>query len=255
METTRRWWEAYVLRYFVGTAVGVATLMVVKENAAISDVRNLLGKYSDNFWKDILVLGSAGLAFCYIASAPVLTLHAVRGDWNLSVGSSRPWRPLVGVFLVAGLALTCTMFICAEDWRGGSTHLFMGMFLLVVIVVPQMWMLARALLNGCDRVVDFYRRLSIERNVESKNSGGYIESYRDLREHGNAKSIVLCEIILGYLLSVAKTKTQFICFLGLWMLPATCSWFIGTVLERRLTHWDTHRFVAERPDFSVLGSR
>jgi hypothetical protein len=61
----------------------------------------------------------------------------------------------------------------------------------------------------------------------------YVESYRDLREHGNAFESILLEIIL--LLTLCVFNANFILVLALWISPAVVCWIIGTRLEYKIS--------------------
>ncbi len=59
----------------------------------------------------------------------------------------------------------------------------------------------------------------------------FIESYKHLREHGNAFFILLMELVLALVLfSVEKTHIALLMAL-LWIAPACFVWFLGTYLE------------------------
>src|SRR5690349_4230254 len=83
-EKTNRWWEQYYVRYFVGTIVGIAVLMAVIDHSLFWEFRTLRVTGQSELWKEVAALTAAGLAYCYVASVPVLTLHAVRGVFDLN---------------------------------------------------------------------------------------------------------------------------------------------------------------------------
>ena len=71
-----RWWDHYYVRYFVGSVYAVLLMYALSRTSAVT---SSLGAIDPKLWVNATVLGAAGLAFCYIASAPILLLHAVRG--------------------------------------------------------------------------------------------------------------------------------------------------------------------------------
>ncbi|MCR8630711.1 hypothetical protein [Paenibacillus radicis (ex Xue et al. 2023)] len=56
----------------------------------------------------------------------------------------------------------------------------------------------------------------------------YIESYRHLREHGNAFGIIVCEIVFAYWLIIWDFSYWAIVY---WCLLGSTSWILGTYLE------------------------
>jgi hypothetical protein len=60
----------------------------------------------------------------------------------------------------------------------------------------------------------------------------YVESYQHLREHGNAFSILLLEVILAAALYAADSVIRLFGLVVIWIVPATFTWFLGTWLER-----------------------
>ncbi|WP_280754629.1 hypothetical protein [Paenibacillus sp. LBL] len=70
----------------------------------------------------------------------------------------------------------------------------------------------------------------------------YVESYRHLREHGNAFGILLSEMLFAYFL----IKTDFKIYgLALWILIGFLSWWVATYMEVKLQKNHEHRFRKE----------
>ncbi|WP_274362895.1 hypothetical protein [Paenibacillus thermotolerans] len=168
------------MRYFVGTVVGtiiVIFLVLHRESQVHSLILTIIESGIGNSkqpgipWEPIhlWIYGLIGLAYCYIASGPVLLLHAIRG-----------------------LA------------HKGS-------------------------------VFKYYLSLSGSRAKRKQLSqvNEYVESYKHLREHGNAFFIVLCELIFGALLFYLNWWGMLI-LVFLWVTGAASVWFIGTYLESKL---------------------
>ena len=59
----------------------------------------------------------------------------------------------------------------------------------------------------------------------------YVESYRHLREHGNAFFIALLELLLGVALFYSPVPWGVI--LMLWIFPTAGVWLFGTLLDNR----------------------
>jgi hypothetical protein len=62
----------------------------------------------------------------------------------------------------------------------------------------------------------------------------YVESYRHLREHANAFSIILMEIVLAFVLASLPGRMWAVLVL-VWIAPASFCWLLGTELEAKLT--------------------
>ncbi|MGB6450067.1 MAG: hypothetical protein WBE92_04885, partial [Steroidobacteraceae bacterium] len=81
-----------------------------------------------------------------------------------------------------------------------------------------------------------YLALAIERardevTLEGKQKSEYIESYRHLREHGNAYAILVAELVLALAVGAAPTWYFVGGLITLWTLPAAFVWGVGTWLE------------------------
>jgi hypothetical protein len=224
-----RWWEQYTVRYFVGTVAGVLSIYVLREYAALKDVfANIIPKVED--LGDAVVLGSVGLAYCYVASAPILTIHAVRAVARLDEESRCKW--LVRIFLPLVPLLMFFVWVASRRLPDVPT----AWLIALLIVSPQVLLLYKASGDGFASTHEFYKNLVKARRDEWLRREDFVDSYRHLREHGNAKSILALEIILGVMIGTAQSGEQLLFLLFLWMLPSTYCWLIGTVLEARFAN-------------------
>lgn len=105
-----RWWEFYFVRYFVGTAIGaiIVLFLAMSESTIISQgtVTTIFKSLKPEKFESgyILVLATVGLAFCYVASSPILVLHATRGCL-LKIQVRSNWRLfLIFTFIVIVIA-------------------------------------------------------------------------------------------------------------------------------------------------------
>jgi hypothetical protein len=271
---TGRWWDQYYVRYFVGTLVGAAIIFTLRDHAYLAcDFSKIVPDFNSVSAGQLTAVATAGLAYCYIASAPILALHAVRGDWfngaTPTEATSQPQtlppanasQPGTMGAAVTGTApstaelarsqlmenstllwfgaafVAASIFCCAIAFGWQWPRLNgdrAGAWILGLATLTQGYLIGRAFINRLSRVGVFYSGLVTQRKRDRDLKRDYIESYRHLREHGNAFAIVICEILLGVVLAKVQTETQFIASLVLWMLPASSSWIIGTWLEARL---------------------
>lgn len=221
-----RWWENYVVRYFVGTVVGAGVVVFLNEYCA-SPFKEILGPELKSIsLKEVAILASIGFAFCYVASAPVLAAHGTR--YYLRASEIRKkWIAWILVPLVASLA---SWYLLSSE----KAYSVVGAVIFGLVVGAQIVLVATALLNRLQDVSGFYWKLSTARSKGAPEVAEYVESYRHLREHGNAFSILIAELLLCLILVILPNKFFAIPVLLIWMLPSSLVWLIGTILESKL---------------------
>lgn len=234
-------WNYYYLRYFVGAIVG-AGLLVALWAADPHVLQSLRHKFPLELhgWLDfaavIAALGAAGLAYCYIASAPILLMHGLR--FRLSQQDRWwSWRVLrcIPIVAVGALALFAWHYgtMKPSSFRNGPCTWWWLYVPYGIIVLLQIAILPWRL----DTVRQLYVGLAQKRAMRWANGSWvkeYVESYRHLREHGNAFLIILMEVILATALYEADSTIRFFTLAIIWITPATFSWFLGTWLEFKL---------------------
>lgn len=242
MNNNSRWWEFYLVRYFVGTVFGtlLVLLIVYSPDSGInrlldSNKFRMSGFNINKFDLSYLWLyGFIGLAYCYLASAPVLVLHTVRAVFPrliLLVNS----KMKIFVFAIIFSLIVCLLvwkWKEMQDYLGGS-YTFAAYILATIIIGFQIF-LFMFLIKKND-MFKFYKNLSTKRSEKEKLvTTEYVESYKHLREHGNAFLILLFEIILCFIIYNSNSLFVFSSFLTLWILPASLVWFSGTYLESKI---------------------
>src|SRR5713101_9701587 len=239
-----RWWEYYFVRYFIGTIVGAALILMFLFADFTKPLKDsivcLLSNPLVAGVKNVTILAASGFAYCYIASSPMLGFHALRiqlfamlgveplsqsDDSNNASDVKFTWA----FWIPAGiLALIC---------GGGLLRLFLfnrresltGLVLLSVIPVSQIVLIFFAHADEFKNVRCFYRRLARARlPVKAKE---YVTSYRHMREHSNAYTIILLELLLAPSLMTAGSFRRFVHIIAIWLLPAGYCWLVGTLLE------------------------
>lgn len=231
--TDNKWWEFYFVRYFVGTVVGSAILLYLN-SATTSSLKGLIMPgVTDATQLDaqkLALLASVGLAFCYVASAPVLVLHATRG---IFLNNASKWYRISVCLAVCFTVFSAVVAYCVWPSIGRKSIVVASLFILVFLM--QAILLVFSLLRGGDCAHSYYLNLVRARSHDSEAARQYVESYKHLREHGNAFFILLFEVVLGIVLTAAPTPQLAFISLLLWILPAAFVWFIGTVLEYRFS--------------------
>lgn len=234
MRTDKRWWEFYFVRYFVGSVIGMGVMIFLNtsENSPLRDriFSNIVNKdaVSNNF----VLMAALGLAYCYIASAPVLVMHMTRSEMDFKkYFDFNLWRSLT---IVISTSLVILAFLWGQEIVLWSLK-FWELSLAALVIGLQAMMIVDALRTKFDSVFNYYSKISQERAKRSRARAEYIESYRHLREHGNSFLIVLFELMLATTLSAVNNMGHLLLVVFLWILPACMAWFIGSYLESRLS--------------------
>lgn len=256
-----RWWETYLVRYITGSVVGAVIVYVILRKLKIFWFPSLKDMQSAN----LVILASLGFAYCYMASAPITLLHAVRSIILKGKGIVQPPpKKLPGIKAWFSRLMEV---IRKFDWLFFFILLWMTVFgaLLGWASNPVLWALSAASMTVLTYVyvISFKLYRKLEMNSEwqewyfllaKKRSGSsgekkeFIESYRHLREHGNAFFIVTLEVCLGVvlyqiatLLDSAHTSEEkamwaaaLIAAILYWILSGAICWHLGNKLEQYL---------------------
>jgi hypothetical protein len=118
-------------------------------------------------------------------------------------------------------------------------------FTALVVVSGSQFILLWQVLRDPEDTHQFYDRLSKQRTRKTD----FVESYRHMREHGNAVSIVIFELLLAFILWSLKPIPQpggsaipvgrVGVILAVWLAPSALVWLIGSSLERFLSRFDS----------------
>ncbi|MCO7642520.1 hypothetical protein NJI34_37755 [Pseudomonas sp. S 311-6] len=261
-----RWWEFYAVRYGVGTAIGAVLvlflcqsipelqpLLIGQEVVGIGAGSKVLLKLDSPL---LFLLAGYGLVFCYLSSAPILVFHMGRSfafenkeeknrgsvnqpDENAGTKKHRSviskcFGMMLGVVVGLGLVAVLFFLLCANSEKYLHWRYSWGVMVVVGVgVVVCQFYFVREAVRRLDFLFDFYRNLSSARDCYS---GSLIESYKHLREHGNAFFIVVMELVLaGVIFGVGVFGAGVVGIaiaIFIWVLPAARVWWIGSLLER-----------------------
>jgi len=197
-ENSSRWWEFYAVRYGMGTVVGgVVFFFLCNTNPALKPM--LFGAEAGEIDGALLaLLAGYGLAYCYIASAPILVLHAGRFLFDIRQDAGTSLRRLSLLF-APPIVVTLSFFFMSTA-TGSTLYFFSFVVALAVLILwPQYLAIFFTLIHTKD-LLNFYKKLAGRRD-DAK--GGLVDSYKHLREHGNSFFIVTLEIILAVILFTA----------------------------------------------------
>jgi hypothetical protein len=107
----------------------------------------------------------------------------------------------------------------------------MSSLFLDVVFFGQLFLLWPSIFGREQSAFDYYDELVKKRAFVDPAGDEYIESYRHLRENGNAFFIVLFELLLAGVLFYSPIRWVFV--LTLWISPAALIWLFGILMEGR----------------------
>lgn len=229
-----RWWEFYSVRYFVGTVVGAAIVLYLNAPGITCLSQLLIPGVTDASGLEVqqlFLLLAIGLAYCYISSAPILVLHATRGVFLRKNAKSYSW--LFYLALVAILGISAWFYF---NDVVSSQRVWAACILFSLVMFLQLIPLGISFRKEGEDVHIYYTNLTKSRSKNNEETRQYIESYKHLREHGNAFFILLFEMVLGAILATAQNPMIAFMALLLWIVPAALMWFLGTILEYRFAN-------------------
>jgi preprotein translocase subunit SecY len=267
MQDNTRWWEFYFVRYAIGTMTGA---LLVNQVPRISPQLGEILFFGipvgeDPLARATLLLGY-GLLFCYIASVPILVAHAARFTMprvsDFFPASKREKfsayfscaADVVAIVLVGiwGLVLAVSFLFFGKNLKE-QTFLINWTIYVIIFILWVEWAILARLIVRLDLAYQGMRKLASARAEKQKEDGGFIDSYRHLREHGNSICIVILELVLGGALlgmlyvieadaSVLDKMNTYAAWamplLFFWMAPGAAIWRVAIAFERRFSDVD-----------------
>lgn len=92
----KSWWDFYAVRYAMASVVGALLIYGLLQSSATTMEILFIPEYGKDLGvAHLLLWGVLGLAYCYVASLPILVAHAARfvilnsaaWKWKMSAGS------------------------------------------------------------------------------------------------------------------------------------------------------------------------
>ncbi len=180
--------------------------------------------------QSLAVLAALGLTYCYVVSAPILTMHSLRAEIDFSL--KKLWTingALIALLSTAfGLVAYCVMKIDGSLFHG------MSMIPVVMVLALQLVLIGSAARNRFARVTAYSFQTASERAVARPYVAEYVESYRHLREHGNSFMLVILVILFTMATLSLRNLQQVAILVFVWIAPAALTWLLGMLLESRL---------------------
>lgn len=276
-----RWWENYLVRYFLPSLAGMLIIYWLLNNTSIcSFIPPFIPKDFKDFGTAHLVLWLLlGSLYCYLASYPALVFHATRViDFRNVNGQMAKFRYV----LLNPYALSVGFTI----WEGSCAYFdhlkiaLVGLILYAGAQVLRLFLIRKqgpfGFKDGFESSIAYAylkklsKRRSIDTTTEEDNetttksdAKDMVDSYRHLREHGNTALIVLLEIGLCpliYLALVGQNQLNQCATLTfvliLWILPSVLIHGTAQHLERRFSRFryslqDRGKHCSEREDSAI----
>lgn len=230
MNENSRWWEYYTVRYFVGTVVGAGIVAALNQmpGSPFEWLLSSLPEFKDASFKDLALFGAVGFAFCYVASAPILSLHASREHLRLSRISARP------DVSIGCLGFALSVSVAGSLYLAPTVPALALAFILTIQTFPLFCSIATRF-REVESMYDFLSKARAKGKMEPPDYAvrELIESYRHLREHGNAMAILVLEFVLAFILFNLPRPSCALPVVALWLVPAAFTWLIATVVELR----------------------
>jgi len=179
------------------------------------------------------IIAVSGFLYMYFSSMLILVLHGLRStffNYIIQKVKQKELNEIDNKIISHSMWIGILFFVFGVFFlfvRSASIHIFTIIFILFFILVIYL---------NYFKVQIFYKNLSLFRskNNKCKNSSTekkeYIESYKHLREHGNAFGIIVCEIIFAGWLILWDFSFWAIFY---WCLIGFSSWILGSYLEIR----------------------
>lgn len=261
-----RWWESYLVRYAIGTIIGALCVYALLDaiggsvmakvlmmpsvsqqqlqvlasackdanaNACVAQLQLYQDLYGFNL-PQLILLGIYGLGFCYVASSPGLVVHAVRHQLvsgSDKVPSQNAWFAgikFVTCFTMAIILIPLLAFCCADAVIAAWATLIAAL----ILIVWQITLLCMEYQR--DDLLTFYEQLHRTRKYPKIS----LDSYRHLREHGNAFFIVVLELmffaVAMSMMVVFGHNPYWPVLLALWIVPGAMVYFLGHRIEALL---------------------
>lgn len=203
-------------------------------NACVAQLQLYQDLYGFNL-PQLILLGIYGLGYCYVASAPGLVAHAIRRQ--LVSGDDKPSLRKEGFARIkfAAILLSAVVLILLGIlfYSGAVPAPWVVLAAACILIGWQIALLIVEYRQG-DAALMFYEQLNRARQYPKIS----LDSYRHLREHGNAFFIVILELmffaVAMSMLKVFGQNPYWPALLVLWVVPGAMVYFLGHRIEALL---------------------
>lgn len=160
---------------------GFLILLFLKSE--LPSLNNILPSSSTTHEGEISLFAALGFVYCYVASTPILVMHCCRYN-TARLKQITNWLGLA----IVGLILLMVLVVFLKGWSNFFSMKY-ALALPILVGALLIFFQYRLLLDLCKNYQifgEFYRKLEPKR----KNLGELKDSYKYMREHGNAALIV-----------------------------------------------------------------
>ena len=268
---SNRWWENYLVRYFLPAIAGMLIVLWLRNNSGASIyIPELLPRDTKDFNTAHLLLWLLlGSLYCYLASYPALVFHATRvldfsdGLGNIAKWKYMIWNPYIWSLLFA-VAAAISAYRNSFCWSILCVLIFAVVQIvriILAILIQGPFGLVKKVRGRYDASISYaYLRTLSERRsntIKEKRDRNYaniiimkdekdiVDSYRHLREHGNTALIVLYELSMCPIIYIILEKQEnifnkivFASVIGAWVFPSVLTHYMAQHLERRFSWFD-----------------
>lgn len=238
------WWEFYGIRYAQGTVIGAMIIyFLFSQSEQLRKILFLPNDPKDFGMSHLILLAIYGLTYCYIASAPILVMHAGRGLFFKSKTNPKPYRSTITRLL---FALVPPCIISIYYLYGGETNPAQGalaLFVYTLIMTLQLVIISNIFHYRWTETIAYYKEIVSKRKIHEES--GYVDSYKHIREHGNSFLIVFLQFLLAIPIFVfvsqdyitSEDSIRHLCMIIFsWVFPAATIWAFGNKLENNLQY-------------------
>jgi hypothetical protein len=262
-----RWWENYLVRYFVPSIAGMVLVGIIatqqQENIAKLLPRFLITEINKFETAHLVLWLLLGTLYCYIASYPILCFHATRVlDFQRIPADDKDIKDITGlstknellnpylwtaVYALAiyaiyiffkeyffDLGLICTiLFALLQMYRLYKAYSSLGLFTRKT-VVKKTAAYAYMLVLSNKRGPDTEDSDSDDQNKTVSRPRVDIDSYKHLREHGNTAFIIFLEVAIfpsAYWCVKNFKVWELALLIGVWVFPAMLTHYFAQHLE------------------------
>lgn len=243
------WWEFYGIRYAQGTVVGAMIVyFLFSQNVNLKGMLFTPAEAKDFGIAHLTLLAVYGLTYCYIASAPILVLHAGRGLFFKSKTNPRVFDGVlmraIALFSIPLAAVLIYGFSYSHGF--GDVDAILALVVYSLILGLQILVLVGIFKLRWNEVISYFNEI-VQKRAEHEESG-YVESYKHLREHGNSFFIVFLQFLLAIPIYVFACKKgigsedsirNLFLLVFIWVIPAACIWGFGNKVENNLQNLPT----------------
>ncbi len=273
---SNRWWENYLVRYFLPSLAGMVFVRMLFEHFPTKlfmlGTIFLIKEPKDFGTAHLILWVFAGTLYCYCSSYPCLVFHATRVlDFKrrsaLTVGVSKYLSPHV-VSVIFAIGAYIVLFNLPNFNGCASYAVLIGA---IIFSAYQIYRICRCLsiqdkfqfrkgYKKTSIIYAYLAKLANRRSIvlKEKDSDSWekvttnwsqdiMDSYKHLREHGNTAFIFLLEITLYPIVVILLESPEYMnwvipAFVIIWVFPSVLTHWLGQHIERRFSLFnDKHK--------------